>query len=92
MISISTNVIYTILVAGKLLIYRKPAKAFIGEQYAKLYASVAVIIIESSLLYSCFGILYIVTFALRSNIQDLIFLWISHLQVLQRLFTFPSDA
>ncbi|KIJ34293.1 hypothetical protein M422DRAFT_90239, partial [Sphaerobolus stellatus SS14] len=85
-ISMSTNIIYTILVAGRLLAYRKQTKALIGDEYAKLYASIAVIVIESSALYSCFGILYIITYALRSNIQNLVFLWILHLQAIGQLF------
>ncbi|KAF8587765.1 hypothetical protein K439DRAFT_1337087 [Ramaria rubella] len=77
-ISISTNFIYTILVAGRLLALRKQIRAALGEEHSKIYISVASMVVESSALYSAFGVLYVVTFALHNNVENLVFLWIIH--------------
>jgi len=84
-ISVSTNFIYTILVAGRLLVLRKQIKSALGEEHAKVYVSVAAMVVESSALYTGFGIIYVVTYALHSNVENLIFLWIIHIQGIAQL-------
>ncbi|KAF8518272.1 hypothetical protein BU17DRAFT_48850 [Hysterangium stoloniferum] len=84
-ISVSTNFIYTILVAGRLLVLRKQITLALGEEHAKVYVSVAAMVVESSALYTVFGIIYVVTYALHSNVENLIFLWIIHVQGIAQL-------
>jgi len=84
-ISFSTNFIYTLLVAGRLLFMRRQIKAALGEEHSKFYTSVAAMIVESSALYSAFGVIYVVTFALHNNVENLIFLWIIHVQAIAQL-------
>jgi len=80
-ISVSTNFIYTILVTGRLLFMRKQIRAALGEEHSKIYTSVAAMVVESSALYSAFGVLYVITFALHNKVENLVFLWIIHVQV-----------
>ncbi|KIJ34291.1 hypothetical protein M422DRAFT_91024, partial [Sphaerobolus stellatus SS14] len=69
-ISVSTNFLYTILVAGRLLVLRRRTIAVMGKDHAKVYVSVAALVVESSALYSCVGVLYVVTFALHSDVGN----------------------
>jgi hypothetical protein len=80
-ISVSTNFVYTILVAGRLLLLRKRITSTLGKEHAKIYVSIAAMVVESSALYTGFGIIYVVTYALHSDVENLIFLWIIHVQV-----------
>jgi len=84
-ISVSTNFIYTILVASRLLSMRKQIKAALGDEHSKVYTSVASMIVESSALYSVAGVFYVITFALHNNMENLIFLWIIHVQAIAQL-------
>jgi len=65
-ISVSTNIIFTSLVVGRLLHLQKELRAALGEESSRLYVSVANMVIESNLLCSCFGIIYVVANALHN--------------------------
>ncbi|KAF8587766.1 hypothetical protein K439DRAFT_1630386 [Ramaria rubella] len=98
-LSVSTNFIYTILITGRLLVIRRRLRIALvaenpifQEEHSKIYISVASMIIESSALYSAFGVLYIVTFALHSNVENLVSLWILHVQAIAQLLIIQRVA
>ncbi|KAI4522955.1 hypothetical protein K525DRAFT_283173 [Schizophyllum commune Loenen D] len=84
-LSVSTNIVFTLLVAGRLLAVRNRIRDTLGTEYSTTFGSVAATLVESSALYSFFGIVFIVAFALQSNVQNLIFLAISHIQGIAQL-------
>ncbi|TRM66692.1 hypothetical protein BD626DRAFT_483530 [Schizophyllum amplum] len=84
-LSVSTNIVFTLLVAGRLFAIRNRIRDTLGAEYSSTFSSVASTLVESSSLYSFFGIIFIVSFALQSNVQNLIFLAISHIQGIAQL-------
>ncbi|KAL1742407.1 hypothetical protein HDZ31DRAFT_66015 [Schizophyllum fasciatum] len=84
-LSVSTNIVFTLLVAGRLFSVRNRIRDTLGAEYSTTFGSVAATLVESSALYSFFGIIFIVAFALESNVQNLIFLAISHIQGIAQL-------
>lgn len=80
-IAVGMNIIYTILVVGRLLSLRSQIKEVLGPEHAKTYTSIAAMVIESAAMYSVLGVLYIASFSKNSDLSNLIFLDISHVQV-----------
>ncbi|TFK49734.1 hypothetical protein OE88DRAFT_1662365 [Heliocybe sulcata] len=84
-ISVSLNIVYTFLVVGRLLAMRSQIRAVLGDEHSKTYTSIAAMIVESASMYTVLGILFIAAFAKGSNITNLIFLSISHVQGIAQL-------
>jgi hypothetical protein len=82
-IQVGMNVLYTLLVTNRLLSMRNEIKRIVGE-YSTIYDTVVLMIVESTMMYTPFAILFILTYALHSNIDNLCFLGISHVQVSRR--------
>jgi len=75
------TVIYTLLVTNRLLFMRSLMKQVMQEHDSSIYNTVVLMVIESAILYSALAIIFIVSFALHSNISNLCFLSFSHVQV-----------
>lgn len=71
-LSIAVNLLLTIAIVIRLLIARKQLKTAMGEEYALEYTSLIAIFVESASLYSITSLIYIVAFAVNSNLQNLI--------------------
>ncbi|CAA7264858.1 unnamed protein product [Cyclocybe aegerita] len=69
-ISLSVNIILTILIATRLLLYRRKMMATIAPEHGTEYFSLAAIFIESAALYSVFAILFIITYAIDNPINQ----------------------
>ncbi|THH12821.1 hypothetical protein EW146_g7335 [Bondarzewia mesenterica] len=82
---VGTNIIYTVLVVVRILATRNQIIALMGKELAATYTSIIAVVVESAALYSILGILFIVTFATHSNLSNLIFLSISHVQGIAQL-------
>lgn len=80
-IAVGTNIIYTILVVGRLIAVRNQVREALGAEYAETYISIVAMVIESAAMYSALGVIYIIAFAVHSNVSNLVFLSISHVQV-----------
>jgi len=80
-ITVGMTVIYTLLVAGRLLRYRRRMESFVSREHLRTYDEVMTMVVESAAIYSIFGIIFIISFALHSYISNLVFLAISHVQV-----------
>jgi hypothetical protein len=83
-IEVGFTVVYTILVTKRLLAMRGQMKETMGEYDSSIYNTVVLMVIESAMLYSPFAIIFIVSFALHSDVANLCFLSISHIQVSRR--------
>ncbi|KAF8965861.1 hypothetical protein BDZ97DRAFT_1699028 [Flammula alnicola] len=70
-ISLSANIILTILISARLLIYRRRLIATMPNDDGKHYFSLATIFIESAALYSVFAFIFIVTYAINNPINQI---------------------
>ncbi|VDB87196.1 unnamed protein product [Peniophora sp. CBMAI 1063] len=68
-ISLSTNVILTLLIIGRLLQYRASIMSSLLASYAKHYLSLATILIESAALYSILAVCFLVLYAVNNGID-----------------------
>ncbi|RDB29451.1 hypothetical protein Hypma_016082 [Hypsizygus marmoreus] len=70
-ISLSVNIILTILIMARLLMYRRTMLASLPEEHAKHYVSLATIMIESAALYSILAFIFIVTYAINNPLNQI---------------------
>ena len=80
-LEVGLTIIYTLLVAGRLFVIRARTRDTLGREHLRPYEAAAMMVIESAAPYTVLCILFIVSFALGSYIDNLIFLSISHVQV-----------
>lgn len=80
-ITVGMTVIYTLLVVGRLLRYRRQTESFVSKEHLRTYDEVMTMVVESAVVYSIFGVIFIISFALHTYISNLVFLSISHVQV-----------
>jgi len=59
-LSMTLNIILTLLIVGRLLHARKKLVAVLGKQHARLYTSIAAMVVESAALYSGLSLLFII--------------------------------
>jgi hypothetical protein len=62
-ISLGVNIILTILITVRLLLYRRIVLGVLPEDHAREYVSLLTIVVESASLYSVFAIIFLVTYA-----------------------------
>jgi hypothetical protein len=77
-LQVGLTLIYTLLVACRLLVLRKKT---LGSEGVSPYGSTATMVVESAALYAPVGIIFIVSFAVHSDVTNLVFLSTSHAQV-----------
>ena len=70
-ISLSVNIILTILITIRLLLYRRRARMAIQGDQGSEYISLAAIVIESAALYSVFALIFIVTYAINNPLNQI---------------------
>jgi len=70
-ITVCLNIVLTGLICGRLLRAAKHVSSSLGKESAKVYTSAVAILVESSALYSIFGIMYLIPYALGAPIADL---------------------
>ena len=80
-LQVGLTIIYTLLVAGRLFALRKQMRDTLGREHVRTYEIAATMVVESAALYSVVGIIFIFTFALHSDVINLVFLSVSHVQV-----------
>ncbi|KAJ8502829.1 hypothetical protein ONZ45_g11403 [Pleurotus djamor] len=84
-VSISINLISTILVAGRLIAMRKQILAVLGPEHGTHYTSAAYMLIESTALFSVAALVYTIAFGLHNNLQNITLFSISHVQAIAQL-------
>ncbi|KAF5337460.1 hypothetical protein D9758_018006 [Tetrapyrgos nigripes] len=83
--SFALNVSMTAAIVIRLLVYRHRIGKIMGQKYGRQYTSIASMIIESSLLYTGFQLLFIVPFGLNSPVQTLFLQPLSQVQIIAPL-------
>ena len=71
-ISIALNIILTLLLISRLYFMSARAKRSIDREHAATYMSIASMLIESSMLYAVTGVIFVVTYVLKSDVQNLV--------------------
>ncbi|KAK7030715.1 hypothetical protein R3P38DRAFT_3314332 [Favolaschia claudopus] len=69
-ISLSSNIILTLLIIGRLVAYRRTLLESLPADLATHYISLATVVIESAALYSVFALLFLVTYARSQHTAD----------------------
>ncbi|SJL04988.1 uncharacterized protein ARMOST_08359 [Armillaria ostoyae] len=83
--SFSLNVFMTLAIVMRLFLFRYRISKAMGPSYGRQYTSIASMIVESSLLYTSFQLLFIVPFGLNSAVQTIFIQPLSQVQVIAPL-------
>ncbi|KAJ7033382.1 hypothetical protein C8F04DRAFT_1104558, partial [Mycena alexandri] len=65
-ISLSSNIILTLLITGRLIVYRRTLQQTLSPELASTYISLATVVVESAALYSVTAILFLITYAINN--------------------------
>ncbi|KAJ7072836.1 hypothetical protein C8F01DRAFT_262458 [Mycena amicta] len=65
-VSLGANIILTLLIIGRLVVYRRTLLETLPAELATHYISLATVIVESAALYSVFAVLFLITYALNN--------------------------
>ncbi|TFY61712.1 hypothetical protein EVJ58_g4342 [Rhodofomes roseus] len=84
-ISLAANIIVTILIAGRLLVYRHRVQSVLGAHHAKGYANIATILVESAVLYSAFAFTFLIVFGMNN---PLAYIFINYVNSIQAICSF----
>ncbi|KAG2061031.1 hypothetical protein BDR06DRAFT_903498 [Suillus hirtellus] len=86
-ILVANTVLYTILVAKRLLSIRSEMKTALAEYDSSIYDTIILMVVESAMAYTVFVIIFIVAFAVHSDtVSTLCFLSIYQVQGITQLF------
>lgn len=80
-ISLSLNIILTILIIARLLTYRRRINAVMGSEHGRDYTSLAALIVESAVLYSVFALAFLITYAINNPINQVFIGLVTPVQV-----------
>lgn len=75
----------TSLIVGKLYMMRLRTRAVLTSNHTKTYTSVAAMVIESAALYSFLALIFIITYARNSDIQNLVLPVLGQVQAISPL-------
>jgi len=70
-VSLSINIILTILIVIRLLLYRREIRSLLPEEPAWHYVSLSAIIVESAALYSFLALIFIISYATGNPINQI---------------------
>lgn len=85
--TIALNVIVTIFIVCRLLVYRWRVTRVMGPGQTSEYATMTAILIESAIMYSSFAILFIVPFGIGNPLGNVFLQAVSQVQVCTILST-----
>ncbi|KAG5725678.1 hypothetical protein E4T56_gene7290 [Termitomyces sp. T112] len=69
-ISLSVNIIITILISVRLLLYRRRILKSLTKDHARDYVSLLAILVESASLYSIFALIFLITYAINAPVNS----------------------
>lgn len=84
-ISTGLNVLVTILIVGRLFVIRRRTRAALSNSHSRTYTSIAAMLIESAALYTSVALIFIVTYARNSDIQNLVLPVLGQVQAISPL-------
>ena len=71
-VSIGLNILLTLLLVSRLLYMGYYVGRTIGKDHSQTYISIATMLVESAAPYAITGLMFIITYARNSNVQNLI--------------------
>ncbi|KAI0756150.1 hypothetical protein C8Q80DRAFT_1071327, partial [Daedaleopsis nitida] len=84
-ISLGINIVLTVLIVARLLMYRRTHLAHLPREHAEQYLSLATLIVESAALYSAFAVAFLVSYGLNKPINQI---WLGFAQAAQQVATY----
>jgi len=70
--TIAINATMTLAIAYRLMSMRRRVTTMLGAEHARTYTSVVAMIVESAAVYSVTGLVFIICYARKSNVQNLV--------------------
>lgn len=61
----------TLAIVARMAYMRKRVRDVLGSQHSRMYTSVAAMFIESGAVYSVVGLTFLVSYAMKSNVQNI---------------------
>ncbi|KZP13543.1 hypothetical protein FIBSPDRAFT_753223 [Athelia psychrophila] len=71
-LSISLNIIITVLIVARLILRRKRMRSALGDEHGHMYTSISAMLIESAALYSVWGLVFLITYAKNSAFNNIL--------------------
>ncbi|KAF5383355.1 hypothetical protein D9757_008391 [Collybiopsis confluens] len=71
-ISLGVNIVLTILITIRLLVYRRQMLDSLPPEHAKHYLSLLTIMVESAAIYSMFALLFLITYAINNPANQIL--------------------
>ncbi|KZT68638.1 hypothetical protein DAEQUDRAFT_711677 [Daedalea quercina L-15889] len=68
--SLAINIVVTVLIAGRLLLFRRRIKNVLGSKHVTQYANIAAVLIESASMYTCFLLVFVVTLSVNNPVVN----------------------
>ncbi|KAI0781613.1 hypothetical protein BC629DRAFT_1678765 [Irpex lacteus] len=84
-LSLSLNIIITIAIVLRLLLFRRQIVLLLGRDHGTQYTSIAAMIVESAAIFSTFSLLFLVPFALNHPLNEVFFQALNGVQVIATL-------
>ncbi|KAI0258510.1 hypothetical protein BC834DRAFT_835454 [Gloeopeniophorella convolvens] len=79
-ISLALNILVSIAIVLRLLVYRRRIASVMGQHHGSQYTSIAAMIIESASIYSAFSIFFLVPFGMNSPVSEIVLQSLSEIQ------------
>ncbi|CCM05488.1 uncharacterized protein FIBRA_07709 [Fibroporia radiculosa] len=83
--TLALNVIVTVMIATRIVLYRRRIRRTFGPHHYSSYSNVPAILIESASLYSLFALLFIVPLGLQSPLANVFMQSVSQVQIVTAL-------
>lgn len=80
-LSLSLNVIVTLLISGRLIYYRTRSRKVLGTSHGRVYTTILAITVESAALYAIFELIVLATFLKNSATENVFFPMLGNVQV-----------
>ncbi|KAG2075390.1 hypothetical protein BDR04DRAFT_1069798 [Suillus decipiens] len=84
-LEVGLTVTYSVLVTSRILSMRGLMKQITREYDSSTYDTIVLMVVESAMAYIAYAIVFIVSFGMHSNVSNLCFLSISHVQGIAQL-------
>ncbi|KAI0259602.1 hypothetical protein BC834DRAFT_962042 [Gloeopeniophorella convolvens] len=80
-ISLALNILVSIAIVIRLLVYRRRISSAMGRHHGSQYTSIAAMVIESASIYSAFSIFFLVPFGMNSPVSEIVLQSLSEIQI-----------
>ncbi|KAF7982728.1 hypothetical protein HWV62_26594 [Athelia sp. TMB] len=91
-LTISLNVIITLLIVGRLVARRRQMRFVLGDDNVRMYTSISAMLIESMALYSIWGLVFLVTYARSLTLSNLLLPPLGQIQAIATLLIIARVA